>query len=137
MPARDRLHNNVVNALTKAGWQVSHQQVLLVVAKRRLWIDLQASRAENQGDLLIEVKGFERMPSPVEYLASALGQYLMYRTLLGDTGIFFPLYMAVPERAYNGLLSERLGRRMIEKFAVRLVIFDPVGEEILQWAPQP
>lgn len=135
MPAKDRHHDAVIRALTKSGWQVTDQQITLVVATRRLWIDIRADKSDEQLAVLIEVKGFERTPSPIEYLASAIGKYLLYRTMLDDAGIDILLYMAVPKAAYNGILGEKVGRRMVEKFEIRLLIFDPVQENILQWIP--
>jgi hypothetical protein len=44
------------------------------VEDRRLWIDIRADKEEENLAILIEVKGFEGMPSPIEYLASAIGQ---------------------------------------------------------------
>jgi XisH protein len=79
VPARDRYHDTVVRALTKDGWTVTAQQVAVAVPGRRLWIDLRATKARDSLVVLIEVKGFEMMPSPVDYLAAAVGQYVLYR----------------------------------------------------------
>ena len=76
---------------------------------RRLWIDIRASKEAENLAILIEVKGFEGMPSPVEYLASATGKYAMYRVALDYLKIDLPLYMAVPDAAYRGILSEAIG----------------------------
>lgn len=60
--------------------------------------------------ILVEVKGFENMPSPVDYLAEAVGKYVLYRSTLDYVGITEPLYLAVPHAAYMGILSEVIGQ---------------------------
>jgi len=44
-----------------------------------------------------------------------------------------PLYMAVPEAAYRGILSEAIGQQTLQQNAVKLLIFDPESEEIIEW----
>jgi hypothetical protein len=133
LPAKDRYHDSVSRALTKAGWQVTAEQVAIVVEDRRLWIDLRAEKAAERLAILIEVKGFENQPSPIEYLANALGKYTLYRTALDYLQNVLPLYMAVPVTAYNGILNEEIGRQALRRAGVRLIVFDPNSEEIIQW----
>ena len=94
-----------------------------------------ASKASEGLIVLIEVKGFERMPSPVEYLAATVGQYVLYRTALDFVKLAIPLYLAVPVAAYEGILGETLGRRAIEAARIQIMLFDPITEEIIRWIP--
>jgi hypothetical protein len=135
VPAKDRYHDTVVRALTKDGWTVTAEQVALALPGRRLWIDLRATKVSDSLVVLIEVKGFEHMPSPVEYLAAAVGQYVLYRAALDFVGVATPLYLAVPTAAYGGILGEPLGQQAIEAAGVRMVVFDPTRQEIIQWMP--
>jgi hypothetical protein len=136
VPAKDRYHDTVVRALTKAGWTVTAQQVAVAVPGRRLWIDLRATKVTDSLVVLIEVKGFEHMPSPVDYLAAAVGQYVLYRAALDYVRVATPLYLAVPTAAYGGILSgEPLGQQAIAAAGLRMVVFDPTTEEIVQWIP--
>ena len=50
--------------------------------------------------------------------------------------IEIPLYMAVPEAAYENIFQHVLGQAMINRYAIPLLIFDPVREEIIQWMPE-
>ena len=75
------------------------------------------------------------MPSPVDNLASAVGQYVLYRAALNFAGLAIPLYLAVPIAAYVGILGETLGAQAIEAAGIRLVLFNPVTEEISRWKP--
>lgn len=133
MPAKDRYHDTVIRALQKAGWSLITEQVAIIVEDRRLWIDIRASKQTENRAILIEVKGFEGMPSPIEYLANAAGKYAMYRAALDYLRIDVPLYMAVPDAAYRGILSEAIGKQTLKHNQVRLLVFNPEREEIVTW----
>jgi hypothetical protein len=133
LPAKDHYHDVVVNALRKAEWTHIDEQIGIIIEDRRLWIDIRASKEAEQRAVLIEVKGFENRPSPVEYLAQATGKYALYRATLDYLQIELPLYMAVPEVAYRGILSEEIGKQTLKYSGVRLLVFDPEREEILAW----
>ena len=135
MPAKDRYHDAVVRALIKDGWTIISEQLYIDFAGRHLWIDIQAVKAFEQLTILVEVKGFENMPSPVDYLASAVGKYVIYLSALDYAGLDTPLYMAVPTVAYESILSEEIGRRTVRKASIRLMVFDPIEEEIVRWIP--
>jgi hypothetical protein len=132
MPAKDRYHDTVVRALTKDGWSITEEQVKITLAKRRLYIDIRAVKADENLAILVEVKGFENTPSQVEYLASVVGKYVLYTVVLSDLEDSL-LYLAVPEVAYNGVLSEPIGEKAIQQADIRLIVFDPEREEIVQW----
>lgn len=133
MPAKDRYHDVVIRALAKSGWHVTAEQVAVVIAQRRLWIDIQAAKAHERLVILIEVKGFENIPSPVAYLAEAVGKYILYRGALDYGKVAMPLYMAVPVEAYTGILGEDIGQQALMTAGINLIVFDPVEEEIIQW----
>ena len=44
MPARDRLHNAVKNALIRDGWTITHDPLRLTSGRRNLYVDLGAER---------------------------------------------------------------------------------------------
>jgi len=133
VPAKDRYHDTVIHALAKAGWQITAEQVAVIIEKRRLWIDLRAQNEAEQTVILVEIKGFENTPSPIEYLANATGKYVLYRAALDYLKIPLPLIMAVPEAAYRGILSEEIGKQTLQRNKVRLMVFSPEHEEIIQW----
>ncbi len=135
MPAEDRYHPLVVRLLIKDGWRIVTEQYKLIVGDRRLWIDIQASKAEQSLMILVEIKGFETSPSAVSELGDAAGQYLLYQIALEAHGFSLPLYLAVPEAAYQGILSEELGKRMIARIGLKLLVFDPDQEVITRWIP--
>jgi XisH protein len=44
LPAKDRYHDTVKHALFKDGWTIVDEQVKVRIGRRRLWIDLRASK---------------------------------------------------------------------------------------------
>ena len=134
MPARDHHHEAVKNALQKDGWLITHDPRTVVLPERFLYIDLRATRMDKEIAILVEVKGFEQA-SQVEALAEALGKYNLYRAALQLNGIREPLYLAIPQAAYNGIVSETLGHQIIHDYGVRILVFDVATEEIIQWLP--
>src|SRR5258708_34092966 len=133
MPAKDRYHDPVKRALVKDGWTIDSEQVLFVIANRHVWIDIQASRAAEAVTILIEVKGFEG-PSQVEQLVEAVGKYTVYRAVIDDAGgENISLYLALPEKAYMGVLEERIGIIVRQQAQLKLLVFDPNNEEITAW----
>ena len=133
MPAKDRYHDTVIRALQKAEWTPISEQIAIIVEDRRLWIDIRATKEYENLAVLIEVKGFENMPSPVEYLANATGKYALYQAALDYLKIELPLYLAVPLAAYRGILSEELAKQTLSHSGVKLIVFDPEREEIVTW----
>ncbi len=135
MPAKDRYHDAVVRALVKNGWTITTEQMLVRFVERRLWIDIQAAKASEQLVIVVEVKGFESMPSPVDYLADAVGKYVIYLCALDYARLDARLYMVVPIVAYEGILNEAIGRRAIRKANIDIMVFDPEREEVIRWSP--
>lgn len=138
MPNEDRYHPVVLRCLQKAGWSIVKKQEYISIGmhndtNRRLYMDIKAQR-NNEQLVLIEVKGLER--SPVHELMELLGQYLIYQIALDYLSIEIPLYIAIPEVAYEGILQHILGQEMMNRYAVPFLIFDPIQEEIVKWIPK-
>ncbi len=133
MPAKDHYHDAVKRALINDGWASEAEQVTFIIANRQVVIDLKASKNEQRDIILVEVKGFER--SPIEQLAVAIGKLQIYRFMLDDLGHDTPLWLAVPDMAYQGILTEKLGLAMREQNHIDLLVFSPEREEITAWIP--
>src|SRR5690242_14837835 len=111
MPAIDRYHETVKRALMKDGWTIDAEQVTFITANRQVVIDIKASqRNQHEEIILVEVKGFER--SPIEQLAIAIGKLQIYRFVLEELGINLKIWLAVPEVAHQGILTEKIGVNM-------------------------
>lgn len=130
--AKDKYHDNVVNALKRDGWRIVDDPYTLFIAKRRLYIDLLAQRGDEEV-VLIEVKVFEEARSPMNYIANAVGQYLLYKAALDFVDDKTPLYLAMPETVYDTLMAETLAAYYIQYTETKLVIYDPIREVIIKW----
>jgi hypothetical protein len=136
--AKDIYHNTVKAALQKDGWTITHDPFPLKIGKKRLSIDLGAERliaAENQSSkIVVEVKSFVGQ-SDVKDLEQALGQYILYQQILGETSIDRVLYLAVSETTFKGIFSVEIGQVLLKNGIIRLIVFDDEQEEITRWIP--
>jgi hypothetical protein len=136
--ARDRLHLAVRNALIRDGWIITHDPLRLNVPGRNLYVDLGAERllAAERGttSIAVEVKSFLG-PSDVHDLGVALGQFVLYESVLDGMVPARELYLAVPDKAWKTIFSETLGQIVLRKRALRLLIVDPQQEIITLWIP--
>lgn len=136
MSRRDDLHGVVRVALERDGWRITHDPLLLQGGSHNLYVDLGAERilAAERGEqrIAVEIKGFTGR-SEITELERALGQYVLYETLLRKSHPGRSLVLAVPAAVYESLLSSELGRTLQEAFPLRLMVFDPIEEEVRRW----
>jgi hypothetical protein len=140
MPARDRLHQHVRNALVADGWTITHDPLHLQWGKKDMFVDLGAERflGAEKGDrrIAVEVKSFLG-PSLMEDLEKALGQFVLYDDVLGSLDADRTLYLAVSERVYEDLFEEPVGQLLLAKRRIRLLVFSTQAEVIRRWTPEP
>ena len=138
MPARDTYHDQCKAALIKDGWVVTDDPLRLEYGGRKMYVDMGAEEvisAEKAGrKIAVEVKSFLG-PSDINDLEGALGQFILYRSVIQKTEPDRQLYLAVPQLAFIGLFDEPVGRLLIEEAKLLLIVFDPQREEIKQWVP--
>jgi hypothetical protein len=60
---------------------------------------------------------------------------VLYQAILEALEIATPLFLAVPTEAYDAFLSQPFSQVGLRKAGVKLLIFDPAQEEIVQWNP--
>lgn len=136
MPRKDIYHDTVKNALIKDGWKITHDPLTLSFGDKDIYIDVGAEQpigAEKDGrKIAVEVKSFIGK-SDVDDLEKAIGQYVVYQDVLFETEPERMLYMAVPQVVFEGILSGRLGQLIIKRQKLKLIVFNPSKEAILQW----
>lgn len=101
-----------------------------------------STSARKQGSLLskeglkiaVEIKSFTGR-SEVTDLERALGQYTLYRFLMGRQDPSRTLYLAVTLDIYEDFFTETVVRDLIGETDLRLVIIDPMKEEVIRWIP--
>lgn len=104
-----------------------------------MFIDLGAEiiAAEHAGKrIAVEVKSFFGR-SEISELERALGQFVLYRTLLEQREPERILYLAVPELILTNLFEDSLGQLLIQEQNLRVLGFDPTQEEVTKWLPKP
>ena len=84
--------------------------------------------------IAVEIQSF-LSPSPVHDLQEAVGQYQVYRSVLGEIAPERQLYLAVPRRVHEGLLTERFGQLILQSLHLCLIVFNEQQERILMWIP--
>lgn len=136
MPAKDIYHKVVVRAMKKGGWTITDDPLSLKWGSRDFYVDLgvkQLLAAENgERKIAIEIKSFTGT-SPIADLENALGQYILYFDILQRLEPDRELYLAIRQQTFNELFAEPIGQILLENKRFKLVIFDPIQEEILQW----
>ena len=135
--AKDLFHNTVKTALKKEGWSITHDPYSLRYGVADVYIDLAAETAlaaEKEGrKIAVEIKSFVG-GSTISQFHTALGQFLNYRVALEVSDE--PervLFLAIPKDTYQMFLRFEPAKTVIERYAVRLIVYDPNQEIINQW----
>jgi hypothetical protein len=137
MPARDTYHDAARNALIKDGWTITHDPLCLAWGGKEMYVDLGAERllaAERlEQRIAVEIKSFLGK-SLLDDLEKALGQFILYRSVLAKLEPERQMVLAVPYDVAV-LFDEPLGQLLLEENVVRAFSFDPVKEVIVRWIP--
>jgi len=136
MPVRDIYHNQVRNALIKDGWTITNDPLILSIGKKDVFVDLGAEKLiaaekENQ-KIAVEIKSFIGK-SQVNDLENALGQYILYNEILLENQEDRILFLALKKSAYEEIFEEPIGKILLKRKLIKLLIFDEKREVILQW----
>jgi hypothetical protein len=138
VPARDRFHNQVRNALIQDGWTITHDPLRLRWGLKDMFVDLGAERLlaaeKGQRKIAVEIKSFIGV-SELEDLEQAIGQYVLYHDVLSRVEPNRELFLAVSEGVFSNLFEEPIGRLLLENDRVQLIVFDPLMEVIQRWIP--
>ncbi|NMF62153.1 fatty-acid synthase [Brasilonema octagenarum UFV-E1] len=138
MPSRDIYHNTVKNALLKDGWTITHDPLKLEMGKKDLYVDLGAEQLiaaeKEKSKIAVVIKSFVGR-SDIDDLEKALGQYILYNDILSEKEPERVLYLAIRNGVYIDLFEEPIGKLLLSKGRVKLIVFDPSMEVILKWIP--
>jgi hypothetical protein len=138
MPALDKVHEAVRNALIKDGWTITHNPLTLKPGGTNLFVDLGAEKllAAEKGTrkIAVEIKTFGRA-SLVAELQQAIGQFGMYEDVLAQMEPERVLYLAVPQTALDSIFQDELGKLMLKNRLPRVIGVSTDDEEIVRWIP--
>jgi len=136
MPAKDIYHDAVRNALIKEGWTITDDPLILSIGKRDLFVDLGAEKLitaeKDRQKIAVEIKSFIGK-SRIDDLEKALGQYILYDEIMMDKQENRMLYLAIKKSAYEDIFEEPIGRLLLRRNIVKLLVFDEKREVILEW----
>ena len=138
MSAKDIYHDSCVHALQKHGWTITHDPLTISVGKTDLLIDLGAERivgAERNGErIAVEIKSFVRL-SLIQDLKEAVGQFVLYEGALSESpkNTDRTLFLAIRDETYDAVFEEAIGQMLLRHTHLRLIVFDPIEEVIIQW----
>lgn len=136
MPKKDKFHDIVKQALIKDGWVITDDPLRLQVGNHQLFIDLGAEKliaAEKDNQkIAVEVKSFVSK-SEVHDLENALGQFILYEDVLSEKEPDRKLFLAIRKKVFASLFEVEIGKILLSKKRVALIVFDENNEEILQW----
>ena len=135
MPRRDIYHDIVKKALVKDGWSITHDPLILGDLELRVYPDLGAEKGfANLGErtLAIEIKVFGAIGQLSE-LQKAIGQYILYRSILRRSESTRLPYLAIPSDAYRSLFQKKIIQNLIQDEGIRLIVFNPLTEDIEKW----
>ena len=127
----------VKSALEKDGWTITFNPLRLVVDNVEIQIDLGAEQqpiaAEKDGEkIAVEIKSFV-VPSDINELEKAIGQYQLYSAILMAKEPDRALYLAVPEAAYYEVFSKPIVNQLVKSLRIRLIVFNKIKSRITQW----
>lgn len=134
--ARDLIHDAVKNALVRDGWTITDDPYYIKYEEVTLAADLGAERtlAAERGEekIVVEIKSFVGR-SRMQDLKEAVGQYLIYKGFLEVVEPERKLYLAVNDKVYEKLFSQKAVELIMKLYSVSIIAIDVDSEEIVTW----
>jgi hypothetical protein len=134
--AKDIIHDIVKRALLKEGWTITDDPYIIEYKEITLYADLGAERplAAERGDqkIVVEVKSFIGR-SAMQDLKVAVGQYVVYFSLLEVVEPERQLYLAVSEQIYRELFLLEAVQIIVRRYQLALLVVNIQQEEVSGW----
>jgi hypothetical protein len=136
MPAKDTYHEGFKNALIKDGWQIIRDPYTIRYEGLKLFADLAGKKLfsahKEDTDIIVEIKSFLSL-SLIHEFQCALGQYILYRTLLSQIHPNQHLYLAIEQEVYETFFQQKAIKLVIEQYQILLIVININEEEIVKW----
>lgn len=136
MSAKDKVHHQVINALRKDGWTITHDPFKVRWKTRKLLVDLGAEKliAAQKGTdkIAVEIKSFIGA-SDMEDLYQAIGQFILYRKALRKADPERTLFLAIDVGAFKQIFDDPEGELLRAEEGITLLVFNKGTEEIVLW----
>lgn len=95
-------------------------------------VELRIQESSSNELIAVEAKSFVAA-SAISEFHTALGQFLNYRVALKLKDPSRILYLAIPVAVYQDFFSRQLPQLSVKEYQLKLLVFDPETEEIVQW----
>ena len=136
MPAKDKFHEIVINALQQQGWTITHDPYHIDLGFVDFYINLGAERligATRDGEkIAVEIKTFLGA-STISEFHTAIGQFINYRIALEEEDAERLLYLAVPLDIYKRFFKYTFIQTVIRRNQIPLLVYDIEKQEVSQW----
>jgi len=136
MPAKDSYHDAVKAALIEDGWLVTADPFPIKYKEIELYADLAAERpiAAERGNekIVVEIKSFVGRALMTDF-HNAIGQYMVYRSLMPQSAPDYRLYLAIDDITYNNFFTRSGIDFLIQANQVSLLVVDIEQREIVTW----
>lgn len=137
MAALDICEPQMLRAFAKDGWRVEDKPYSIRTSlTRTVFADFSLYRIiDNKIEFIIvvEVKCFSNPTNDLHEFYTAVGQYQLYANALMLEEKDHPLFLAMPNNAYERLVDDPAIQNTLSKIMVKLVLVDLEKEEITQW----
>ena len=131
MSAKDQVHQQVVNALKKDGWTITHDPFKVRWKTRKLQVDLGAEKliaAEKDARrIAVEIKSFIGA-NDLEDLYQAT-----YRKALRMADPDRVLFLAIDIVAFKQIFDDPEGESLRAEEGINLLVFDKHTEDVILW----
>lgn len=87
---------------------------------------------KDNNKIAVEIKSFIGA-SRINDLKKSLGQYTLYHEVLLEKQEDRILYLAITQSVYDDLFEEPIGKLLLRRRTLNLLVFDEKQEVILQW----
>jgi XisH protein len=136
MPAHDLFRDAVKHSLTKEGWTITADPLIVEFSGHDMYIELGdekliAADKDNQ-QIAVEVKSFLG-PSVLSDFHIALGQFVTYRIALEDRERGRMFYLAVPMSTYSAFFMLPFAQMAVQRHSLHLIVYDPEAEALVRW----
>lgn len=134
MPAVDQCEPQVIAALEKEDWRVTHQPLLVRLGKdETIYPDLRLQLEDRQEfAIIVEVKCLNRL-TWLEEFYGVVGKYIYYRTLLEKIGDFSPLYVSIPHMVHQDFFSRPVISTVVQYINMKRIVINLEAQEVVEW----
>ena len=136
MPTQDLYHDVVRDALRKDGWRITHTALQLKARAEsgagELWEGPWLIADKDERKVAVAVNSFVGRSSPAD-LTQMWSQLALARLQLHAMDADRVVYLAVRQATYSACVAGTEGDLLLAKEHMRLIVFDPRAEVIVQW----